>query len=144
MSGGQEPVKGLAAPHTSMQQPPLQSSMQQLLHSLLLEDYEPCALQQLMGWTFRYVTDVLLDAEAYSVHAGKQPGMISSEHVLLAMQARSALYFSQPPSQDEAAALAQGVNDRDLPVFPRNKIGLHIPDDKDCLLAPSWELDLRS
>lgn len=42
----------------------------QLLASMGVEEYEPRVVNQLLDFMYRYTTDVLLDAEIYSEHAG--------------------------------------------------------------------------
>jgi hypothetical protein len=73
--------------------------------------------------------------------AGRPAGTIELEDVMLAIQARSTCTFAQPPDQDELTELAHVVNDKELPRFPANKHGLLIPDDKDCLTAPNYQLE---
>lgn len=104
-------------------------------------DYEPRVDHQLLNFLHRYVTDVLLDAETYAEHAGRDGGHVELDDVLLAIQARSTSTFAQPPDQDEIFELAHVVNDKELPRFPSNRPGLLIPEDKDCLLAQNYQLN---
>lgn len=122
-------------------QPQLVLRMQQLLESLGVQDHEPRVVNQLVDFVFRYVTDVLLDAESYSVHAGKPAGQVDLDSVMLAIQARSSFAFAQPPDHDEVQGLAAAANDRDMPKFPAVRMGLLIPEDKDCLTAQNYTIN---
>ncbi len=73
-------------------------------------------------------------------HAGKPPGEVELDDVMLAIQARSAFSFAQPPDQTEIAQLAMVANDKEMPHFPIHKHGLLIPEDKDSLTAQNYQL----
>ncbi|GFH08211.1 transcription initiation factor TAFII31 [Haematococcus lacustris] len=122
-------------------QPQVVTQVQELLSMMGVVDYEPRVDHQLLNFLHRYVTDVLLDAETYAEHAGRDGGHVELDDVLLAIQARSTSTFAQPPDQDEIFELAHVVNDKELPRFPANRPGLLIPEDKDCLLAQNYQLN---
>eukprot|EP00983_Pelagomonas_calceolata_P078919 1154443-Pelagomonas_calceolata.AAC.3 len=73
---------------------------------------------------------------------GKPPGQVELDDVMLAIQARSAFVFAQPPDQNEIAQLAAVANDKEMPRFPMHKHGLLIPEDKDSLTAQNYQLGL--
>jgi len=77
-------------------------------------------------------------------HAGKPPGEVELDDVMLAIQARSAFSFAQPPDQTEIAQLAMVANDKEMPHFPIHKHGLLIPEDKDSLTAQNYQLGWSS
>jgi transcription initiation factor TFIID subunit 9B len=106
----------------------------------ITDDYEPRVVNQLQDFMFKYVTDILLDAEAYAEHAGKSAGTVEMNDVMLAIQARTAYTFVQPPSQDMLSSVAKRVNAREIPKFPAQKAGLLIPEDKDCITTQSYHL----
>lgn len=69
-----------------------------LLKSMGVEDYEPRVIHQFLELWYRYVVDVLTDAQVYSEHAGK--AAIDSDDVKLAIQSKVNFSFSQPPPRE--------------------------------------------
>ena len=69
-----------------------------LLKSMGVEDYEPRVIHQFLELWYRYVVDVLTDAQVYSEHAGKQT--IDCDDVKLAIQSKVNFSFSQPPPRE--------------------------------------------
>lgn len=69
-----------------------------LLKSMGVEDYEPRVVHQFLELWYRYVVDVLSDAQLYSEHAGKNS--IDSDDVKLAIQSKINFSFSQPPPRE--------------------------------------------
>ena len=69
-----------------------------LLKSMGVEDYEPRVIHQFLELWYRYVVDVLTDAQVYSEHAGKQT--IDCDDVKLAIQSKVNSSFSQPPPRE--------------------------------------------
>lgn len=72
--------------------------IQELLRSMNVEDYEPRVVHQLLQLWYRYVADVLTDAQMYSEHAEKST--IDSDDVKLAIQSKVNFSFSQPPPRE--------------------------------------------
>lgn len=68
-----------------------------LLKSMGVEDYEPRVIHQFLELWYRYVVDVLSDAQVYSEHAGKTT--IDCDDIKLAIQSK-AISFSQPPPRE--------------------------------------------
>lgn len=119
------------------------AAVNSVLQSMGVEDYDPRVAHQLLDFVYRYVTDVLLDAEAYAEHAGAPVGAVDTESVMIAIQARGVHSFVQPPSQDLTLQLAEEVNAQPLPDIPV-KFGLRIPPERDCLVAPNYQLKLAN
>uniref|UniRef100_A0A2P2JF89 Transcription initiation factor TFIID subunit 9 n=1 Tax=Rhizophora mucronata TaxID=61149 RepID=A0A2P2JF89_RHIMU len=69
-----------------------------LLRSMGVEDYEPRVIHQFLELWYRYVADVLTDAQVYSEHAGK--AAIDCDDVRLAVQSKVNFSFSQPPPRE--------------------------------------------
>ena len=69
-----------------------------LLKSMGVEDYEPRVIHQFLELWYRYVVDVLTDAQVYSEHAGKSA--IDCDDVKLAIQSKVNFSFSQPPPRE--------------------------------------------
>lgn len=69
-----------------------------LLKSMGVEDYEPRVIHQFLELWYRYVVDVLTDAQVYSEHSGK--AAIDCDDVKLAIQSKVNFSFSQPPPRE--------------------------------------------
>lgn len=61
-------------------------------------EYEPRVVHQFLELCYRYVVDVLSDAQVYSDHAGKPS--IDPDDVRLAIQSKVNFSFSQPPPRE--------------------------------------------
>lgn len=114
-------------------------AIKKILASMGAEDYEPRVVNQLLDFLYRYVTDVLLDAELYAEHTGKASGEASMEDVMLAIQSRTAYSFVQPPTHATLAEVADQLNSIPLPDVTK-RFGLPLPPDEDCLVAPNYQL----
>ena len=71
-------------------------------------EYEPRVVHQFLDLAYRYVGDVLRDAQVYADHAGK--AQIDADDVRLAIQAKVNFSFSQPPP-------------REVPIVPYSQFG---------------------
>lgn len=69
-----------------------------LLKSMGVEDYEPRVVHQFLELWYRYVVEVLTDAQVYSEHASKST--IDCDDVKLAIQSKVSFSFSQPPPRE--------------------------------------------
>lgn len=69
-----------------------------LLKSMGVDEYEPRVVHQFLELWYRYVVDVLTDAQVYSEHAGK--AAIDCDDVKLAIQSKVNFSFSQPPPRE--------------------------------------------
>lgn len=69
-----------------------------LLKSMGVEEHEPCVINKFLEVWYRYVVDVLTDAQVYSEHAGKSA--IDCDDVKLAVQSEVNFSFSQPPPRE--------------------------------------------
>lgn len=69
-----------------------------LLKSMGVEEYEPRVIHKFLELWYRYVVDVLTDAQVYSEHAGKSA--IDCDDVKLAIQSKVNFSFSQPPPRE--------------------------------------------
>ncbi|PNX55962.1 transcription initiation factor TFIID subunit 9-like protein [Trifolium pratense] len=72
--------------------------LKNLLKSMGVEDHEPCVINKFLELWYRYVVDVLTDAQDYSEHAGKST--IDCDDVKLAVQSKVNSSFSQPPPRE--------------------------------------------
>uniref|UniRef100_R7W0Z9 Transcription initiation factor TFIID subunit 9 n=1 Tax=Aegilops tauschii TaxID=37682 RepID=R7W0Z9_AEGTA len=69
---------------------------------------EPRVLHQFLDLAYRYVGDVLGDAQVYADHAAKP--QLDADDIRLAIQAKVNFSFSQPPPRE---ASRQGIQTRD-------------------------------
>ncbi|KAL5579564.1 hypothetical protein UlMin_012006 [Ulmus minor] len=108
-----------------------------LLKSMGVEDYEPRVIHQFMELWYRYVVDVLTDAQVYSEHAGKTA--IDCDDVKLAIQSKVNFSFSQPPPREVLLELARSRNKIPLPRSLTGP-GIPLPPEQDTLISPNYQL----
>ncbi|KAI3669653.1 hypothetical protein L6452_40970 [Arctium lappa] len=108
-----------------------------LLKSMGVENYEPRVVHQFLELWYRYVVDVLTDAQVYSEHAGKSS--IDSDDVKLAIQSKVNFSFSQPPPREVLLELARNRNKIPLPKSIAGP-GMALPPEPDTLINPNYQL----
>ncbi|KAI3768147.1 hypothetical protein L2E82_18586 [Cichorium intybus] len=108
-----------------------------LLKSMGVDHYEPRVVHQFLELWYRYVVDVLTDAQVYSEHAGKST--IDSDDVKLAIQSKVNFSFSQPPPREVLLELARNRNKIPLPKSIAGP-GMALPPDSDTLISPNYQL----
>lgn len=90
-------------------------------------DYEPRAVNQLLEFTYRYVTSVLDDARVFATHAKKKT--IDLDDVRLAAQIQLEKTFTSPPPREVLLELARTKNVTPLPLI-KPHCGLRLPPDR--------------
>ncbi|KAF2323624.1 hypothetical protein GH714_036367 [Hevea brasiliensis] len=108
-----------------------------LLKSMGVDDYEPRVIHQFLELWYRYVVDVLTDAQVYSEHAGKSA--IDCDDVKLAIQSKVNFSFSQPPHREVLLELARNRNKIPLPKTIAGP-GIALPPEQDTLISPNYQL----
>ncbi|KAI5080695.1 hypothetical protein GOP47_0003878 [Adiantum capillus-veneris] len=108
-----------------------------ILRSMGVKQHEPRVVQQFLDFCYRYVVEVLGDAQLYSEHASKPS--IDTEDVKLAIQSRVTFSFSQPPSRETLMELARVRNSMPLPKVISGP-GIALPPEQDSLIAPNYQL----
>ncbi|CAH2068647.1 unnamed protein product [Thlaspi arvense] len=108
-----------------------------LLKSMGVEEYEPRVVHQFLELWYRYVVDVLTDAQVYSEHAGK--AAIDCDDVKLAIQSKVNFSFSQPPPREVLLELARNRNKIPLPKSITGP-GIPLPPEQDTLISPNYQL----
>ena len=88
----------------------------------------------MLEFTYRYVTDILDDAKAYSSHANKKT--VDCEDVALAVHSKMDNAFTTPPPRELVLELARTKNSQPLPLIKQG-IGKNLPDPYGRLLASS-------
>ncbi|XP_058227303.1 transcription initiation factor TFIID subunit 9 [Rhododendron vialii] len=108
-----------------------------LLKSMGVDEYEPRVVHQFLELWYRYVVDVLTDAQVYSEHAGK--AAIDCDDVKLAIQSKVNFSFSQPPPREVLLELARNRNKIPLPRSIAGP-GIPLPPEQDTLISPNYQL----
>ncbi|XP_059621389.1 transcription initiation factor TFIID subunit 9 [Phlebotomus argentipes] len=108
-----------------------------ILKELGVTDYEPRVINQLLEFTYRYVTCILDDAKIYANHAKKK--FIDPEDVKLASQMVLDKTFTSPPPRDVLLDLARSRNTAPLPLI-KPHCGLRLPPDRYCLSSCNYKL----
>ncbi|XP_052782860.1 transcription initiation factor TFIID subunit 9-like [Mya arenaria] len=114
--------------------------MAAILKDMGVTEYEPRLINQMLEFTYRYVTDVLDDAKVYSGHANKKA--VDTEDVQLAVQCRMDHSFTTPPPRDLLLEIARHKNNQSLPLI-KPYSGPRLPPDRYCLSAPNYKLVSR-
>ncbi|PWZ56875.1 Transcription initiation factor TFIID subunit 9 [Zea mays] len=114
--------------------------VRELLRSMGLGEgeYEPRVVHQFLDLAYRYVGDVLGDAQVYADHAGK--AQIDADDVRLAIQAKVNFSFSQPPPREVLLELARSRNRMPLPKSIAPPGSIPLPPEQDTLLAQNYQL----
>lgn len=126
-----------------MANPPAKSSprdaqvMAAILKDMGVKEHEPRLINQMLEFTYRYISDVLDDAKVYSGHAGKKN--IDTEDVQLAVQCRMDHSFTVPPPRDLLLEIARHKNAQSLPLI-KPYSGPRLPPDRYCLSGPNYRL----
>ncbi|XP_058124283.1 transcription initiation factor TFIID subunit 9 [Anopheles coustani] len=108
-----------------------------ILKELGVNDYEPRVINQLLEFTYRYVTCILDDAKIYANHARKK--VIELDDVKLATQMILDKAFTTPPPRDVLLEIARNRNVTPLPLI-KTHCGLRLPPDRYCLSACNYKL----
>jgi len=108
-----------------------------LFQSMGIEQYQPRVVNQLMEFMYRYVSEVLLDAQLYMEHAGRNDMELSDIRLSIQSRVNS---FTQPPPRELLLALSQAKNSIALPPIPP-KFGVQLPSEEYCLVSPSYQVD---
>ena len=70
----------------------------QVLKDMGIEEFEPRVINQLLEFSYRYITNLLEDAKAFSNHAGKKS--IDSEDIKMAIKSKVDYSFTTTPPRD--------------------------------------------
>lgn len=111
--------------------------MAAILKDAGVEEYEPRVINQMLEFSYRYVSDVLDDARIYSEYSSKKS--IDAEDVRLAVQMKVENTLTNPPSREMLSELAQEKNAIPLPPL-KQQYGLRLPPDRYCTLQPNFRL----
>ncbi|KAG7205889.1 hypothetical protein KM043_007818 [Ampulex compressa] len=108
-----------------------------IMKDMGITDYEPKVINQLLEFTYRYVTCILDDSRIYANHAKKK--FIDLDDVRLAVKMQLERTFTNPPPRDVLLDVARTKNNIPLPFVKPNN-GLRLPPDRYCLNATNYKL----
>lgn len=111
--------------------------MAAILKEMGISEYEPRVINQMLEYTYRYITTVLEDATVYSKHAGKKD--LDAEDVQLAIQSRLDHSYTNPPPREFLIEIARQKNRHPLPQI-QTKSGLRLPPDRYCLTSTNYKV----
>ncbi|KAG7312509.1 hypothetical protein JYU34_002030 [Plutella xylostella] len=113
----------------------------QVIMSIMKEvgitDHEPRVVNQLLEFTYRYVTSVLDDARVFAAHSKKKA--IDLDDVRLAVQMQLDKSFTSPPPREVLLEIARVKNVNPLPLI-KPHCGLRLPPDRYCLSGCNYKL----
>ncbi|KAJ8348460.1 hypothetical protein SKAU_G00270490 [Synaphobranchus kaupii] len=111
--------------------------MIQILKDMGITEYEPRVINQMLEFTYRYVTTIIEDAKIYATHAKKST--VDADDIRLAIQCRMDQSFTSPPPRDFLLEVARQKNQTPLPLI-KPYTGPRLPPDRYCLTAPNYRL----
>uniref|UniRef100_L7M0M0 Putative transcription initiation factor tfii-d component n=1 Tax=Rhipicephalus pulchellus TaxID=72859 RepID=L7M0M0_RHIPC len=111
--------------------------MSAILKDMGIVDYEPRVINQMLEFTYRYVTNILEDARLYSTHSKKRA--VDVDDVRLAIQMQAEKTFTSPPPRDLLMEIARQKNSTPLPLIKANA-GPRLPPDRYSLTACNYRL----
>ncbi|KAK5617743.1 Transcription initiation factor TFIID subunit 9 [Crenichthys baileyi] len=111
--------------------------MIQILKDMGVTEYEPRVINQMLEFTYRYVTTIIEDAKIYATHAKKSN--VDADDIKLAIQCRMDQSFTSPPPRDFLLEVARQKNQTPLPLI-KPYTGPRLPPDRYCLTAPNYRL----
>uniref|UniRef100_A0A2P2HYG2 Transcription initiation factor TFIID subunit 9-like n=1 Tax=Hirondellea gigas TaxID=1518452 RepID=A0A2P2HYG2_9CRUS len=112
--------------------------MAAILKDMNVIEYEPGLINQMLEFTYRYVTQILDDARAYANYA-KKAKTVEVDDVKLAVQMQVDRSFTAPPPRDVLLDIARSRNANPLPPI-KAQCGLRLPPDRYCLSACNYKL----
>lgn len=114
-------------------------TVEAILRSMGVEQYDPRVVNQLLEVLYRYVSSVLTDAREFSEHADKSA--IDVDDVRLAIRSKVAFTFTQPPPRDVTMRLAAERNAIPLPPVAQ-RAGVALPPPEFQLTASNYRVIL--
>ncbi|XP_058804598.1 transcription initiation factor TFIID subunit 9-like [Phymastichus coffea] len=108
-----------------------------IMKDMGVTDYEPKVINQLLEFTYRYVTCVLDDSKIYANHSRKK--FVDLDDVRLAIKMQLEKSFTNPPPREVLLEVAKTKNNVPLP-FVKPSYGLRLPPDRYCLNGANYKL----
>jgi len=111
--------------------------MASILRDMGIVEWEPRVINQLMEFSYNYVTTVIDNAKIFSNHARKEH--IDVDDVRVAVQMYTDKNVTSPPPRDMLLEVARTKNSSTLPI-PKSTSGLRLPPDRFCLTSCNLKL----
>jgi len=111
--------------------------MVSILKDMGIMDFEPRVVNQLLEFSYRYISTILDDSKVLSAHARKKA--VDLDDVKLAVQMHTDHNLTNPPPRDLLLEVAAKRNAIPLPI-PKQSGGLRLPPDRYCLTATNYRL----
>jgi len=108
-----------------------------ILKDMGITDYEPRVIHQLLEFSYRYVTNVLEDAQVFSTYSKKKN--IDLEDVKLAVQMQSDRTFTSPPPRELLSEISRHRNSLPLPPI-KSHAGPRLPPDRYSLISCNYKM----
>jgi len=102
-----------------------------------IEDYEPRVVNQLLEFSYRYVTTVIEDARSFSSHAGKRT--IDADDIKAAIKSKVDYSFTTTPPRELLVDISKTKNKNPLPPV-KFHAGIRLPPDRFCLHSANYAL----
>lgn len=112
-------------------------TMISVLKDMGIEEFEPRVINQLLEFSYRYITNLLEDAKAFSNHAAKKT--IDSEDIKMAIKSKVDYSFTTTPPRDLLMEISKAKNKNPLPPI-KYHAGIRLPPDRFCLHAQNYTL----
>jgi len=111
--------------------------MASILRDMGIVEWEPRVINQLMEFSYNYVTTIIDNAKIFSSHARKKH--IDVDDVRVAVQMYIDKNVTSPPHRDLLLEVARTKNASTLPI-PKSTSGLRLPPDRFCLTSCNLKL----
>jgi len=111
--------------------------MVSILKDMGIMDFEPRVINQLLEFSYRYISTILEDSKSLSAHARKKA--VDLDDVKLAVQMHTDHNLTNPPPREMLLEVAAARNAIPLPI-PKQSGGLRLPPDRFCLTATNYRL----
>lgn len=111
--------------NTAQSKPNDAKTIEAILKSMGVDQFDPRVTQQLLELLYRHVTNVLFDARQFSEHADKQ--LIDADDIKMALQSKNSSTFAQPISREVMAKIAVERNSIPLPSIS-DRQGIQLPN----------------
>jgi len=111
--------------------------MMAILKDMNIMEYEPRVVEQLLEFSYRYISSILEDSKVLSHHARKKA--VDIDDVKLAVQMYTEHNLTNPPTRDILLEVASRKNATPLPTLKLSG-GMRLPPDRHCLTACNYKL----
>ncbi|KCZ79619.1 hypothetical protein H312_02992 [Anncaliia algerae PRA339] len=107
-----------------------------VLRTLGIKECEPKVLIQLLEYSYKYSTSILLDAQMYCTHCNRSKILV--DDIKLALQTKIGRHFVPPPPRDYINEIALQVNSKPLSLIDDSV--LPVPNQKIALFSLDYEV----